>query len=68
MNRTYDDYLQDMLDASSRAMTFLDGIEFAAFEENIEKQYAITRALEIIGEAARNIPAEIQGRFPQLPW
>ena len=68
MSRTYDDYLQDILDAASRAVIFLDGIDFEDFEDNIEKQYAVTRALEIIGEAARNIPAEIQERCPQLPW
>lgn len=68
MSRTYDDYLQDILDAASRAILFLDGIEFSTFEENIEKQYAVTRALEIVGEAARNIPMHIQERYPQLPW
>jgi uncharacterized protein with HEPN domain len=68
MSRTYDDYLQDILDAASRAVMFLDGVDFGAFEDNIEKQYAVTRALEIVGEAARNIPTKIQGNYPQLPW
>jgi len=28
----------------------------------------VTRALEIIGEAARQVPAEVQQQYPQLPW
>jgi uncharacterized protein with HEPN domain len=26
------------------------------------------RALETIGEAARNIPASLRRRYPQVPW
>lgn len=68
MSRTYDDYLQDILEAASHAVIFLNGIEFETFAKSIEKQYAVTRALEIVGEAARNIPKEIQDLYPQLPW
>ncbi len=28
----------------------------------------MTRALEIIGEAARQMPASAQAAYPQLPW
>ena len=26
------------------------------------------RALEIIGEAAAQVPAEVRGRYPAVPW
>jgi uncharacterized protein with HEPN domain len=29
---------------------------------------AIVRNLEIIGEAARNIPEEIKRKYPEIPW
>jgi len=29
---------------------------------------AVVRNFEIIGEAARNIPADIKSKFPQIPW
>lgn len=29
---------------------------------------AVVRALEIIGEAAGRIPANIRRRYPQIPW
>jgi uncharacterized protein with HEPN domain len=68
MSRTYIDYLRDILEASTNAIAFLDGVKFAEFDDNIEKQYAVTRALAIIGEAARHIPQSVRVSYPQLPW
>ena len=31
-------------------------------------QHMISRALEIIGEAARNISVEMKGKNPEIPW
>ncbi len=30
--------------------------------------YAIVRALEVIGEAAKRVPAEYRARHPEIPW
>jgi uncharacterized protein with HEPN domain len=30
--------------------------------------YALNRALEIIGEATKQIPAQIRDRYPEIPW
>jgi uncharacterized protein with HEPN domain len=30
--------------------------------------YAVVRALEIVGEAAKRIPQDIRDRYPQVPW
>jgi uncharacterized protein with HEPN domain len=29
---------------------------------------AVLRALEVIGEAAKRVPPDTQGRFPDTPW
>lgn len=67
MKRTYEDFFRDILIASEQAISFLAGISLDEFLENVEKQFAVTRALEIIGEAARNIPPEMQAQY-SLPW
>ena len=54
--RTYVDYLQDILAAATHAAEFIAGIDLDTFRQDTEKVYAVTRALEIIGEAARRIP------------
>ena len=30
--------------------------------------YAVIRAVEVIGEAATNVPDEIRSKHPSLPW
>ncbi|MCL4867573.1 MAG: DUF86 domain-containing protein [Anaerolineae bacterium] len=68
MTRAYTDYLHDILDASSKAQQFVEGVAFTSFEANDEKIYAVIRALEIFGEAVKFIPQTERDRYPQIPW
>lgn len=36
-------------------------------KKNFEKQDAVIRRLEIIGEAVKNISKEIREKYPQIP-
>jgi uncharacterized protein with HEPN domain len=45
----------------------IDPQSFLAFR-NKEKQDAVVRRIEIIGEAVRNIPVEFQHEHPEVPW
>ena len=38
------------------------------FLENREKQYAVLRALEIIGEATKNLSKEMKAEHPEVNW
>ncbi|MEZ4677611.1 MAG: hypothetical protein R2932_25685 [Caldilineaceae bacterium] len=51
--RLYTDYLQDMIDAARKAETFLGDLAYEDLVDNDEKIFALIRALEIIGEAAK---------------
>jgi uncharacterized protein with HEPN domain len=64
----YTDYLEDILDAVAKAKQFVKDVDFEAFRANEEKVFAVIRALEIIGEAAKNIPKSIRGRYTEIPW
>ena len=68
MTRQYQDALRDILDVIEKAQTFVAGIDFDTFEANDEKTFAIIRALEIIGEAVKQIPESERARYPQIPW
>jgi uncharacterized protein with HEPN domain len=68
MTRSYQDYLIDILDAAEKAQNWVKDIDLAEFTDNTEKVYATTRALEIIGEAARPIPQDIRDQYPEVPW
>lgn len=53
--RNAEDYLQDILDAVAAIEQFTTGIEFEAFSQNLEKVFAVSRAIEIMGEAVKNV-------------
>lgn len=62
-------YLRDMLDAAEKAASFVDGLTRKEFLENDdEKVFAVTRAPEVIGEAAKQVPASVTHRYPEIPW
>jgi len=66
--RSYIDYLNDIQDASEKATRFVAGLSYEQFRDNDEKVYAVIRALEVIGEAVKHIPASLRRRYPQIPW
>ena len=61
-------YLRHILDAISNIENFIEGVSKEGFLNNIEKQYAVLRGLEIIGEAAKNLSEELKAKYPQVPW
>ncbi len=67
-SREYTDYLEDILEAAVKARQFVKDVDFNGFSTNDEKVFAVVRALEIIGEAAKNIPKSIRARYPEIPW
>jgi len=61
-------YLKHILDAISNIEKFIEGIEKEDFLSNVEKQYAVLRGLEIIGEATKNLSEKLKAKYPQIPW
>lgn len=60
--------LKDMLEAVGRIERYVGSMSESEFLRNTEKQDAVIRNLEIIGEAARNLPAEFKQRHSQVQW
>ena len=67
MTRAYKDYLDDILEVSAKAQQFVASVDYAAFEANEEKVYAVIRALDVIGEAVKFIPQTERDRYLQIP-
>jgi uncharacterized protein with HEPN domain len=68
MKREYDDYLSDMLENAEKALSFVEGMDYEDFSNDDKALYAVIRALEIIGEAARQIPENIRNANPEIAW
>lgn len=66
--RSYRDYLDDILRAIGEILSFVEDMDFETFRSDRRTNLAVIRALEIIGEAARYIPANERRRHSQVPW
>lgn len=64
MNRKeYRDYLNDILESINNAQEFIDDLNFEEFITDKKTVNAVVRSLEILGEAAKNIPPSIKSNF-----
>ena len=68
MPRDDDAYLMDMLLAAQDAARFATGLTFSQFEKSRLHQYAILKAIEVIGEAATRVSAETKKSQTDIPW
>jgi uncharacterized protein with HEPN domain len=60
--------LWDILGAARRATEFVQGKTFPDYEANPLLQYAVERALEIVGEAASRLSEDFRKGHPEIPW
>ena len=60
--------LNDILRNIELAESFAQHVTVERFVANVQLVYATTRALEIISEASRRLPAELKARHPAVPW
>ena len=61
-------YLQHILDCIQNIQQYSNGISFDVFLKNTEKQQAIERNFEIIGEASSRISTEFKKLHPEIEW
>lgn len=67
-DRTNIDYVQDIVDELHRILKFTKKKSYESFSKDDKTIYAVIRSFEIIGEAAKKIPQNITGEFPDIPW
>ena len=60
--------LLDILIAARRALKYMQGVSRIDFEKNEMLQDAVTRPLEIIGEAAGQVSEEYREAHIDIPW
>lgn len=60
--------LGHMLEGSRKATRYLAGRQRADLDTDTMLSDAVCRALEIIGEAAKNVSPELKDAHPEVPW
>ena len=61
-------YLDDIVEAIDRILDYVGKMNFAQFAADQKTIDAVVRNLEIIGEAARNLPEETRISSREMEW
>ena len=61
-------YLQDILTSLLRIEDYTRNLSFDDLNDDWKTIDAVVRNLEILGEAARNMPEELVEEYPDIPW
>jgi uncharacterized protein with HEPN domain len=66
--RAWQERVSDILQAIQEIRQFTKGMDFEAFQSDDKTIRAVEMNLIIIGEAAGQIPEDIQEKHSQIPW
>ncbi len=61
-------FIEDILDSIKNIEEFSKSLDRERFSKDNLRQSAIIRQLEIIGEAAKNIPNSFREKRPKIAW
>lgn len=68
MKREIGDYVEDIIDAMDKAMEFVKEMSYDEFIRDDKSSFAAVRAIEIMGEAVKNIPQGVKKKRLSIPW
>ena len=68
MYRGDKDFLYDILEASKRILEYTKGLRYEDFVNNTEKQDAVVRNIEIIGEAVKKLSGDFKNTHKVIEW
>lgn len=68
MSREWRLYLDDMVEFAGKALSYTHGLDQAGFVASGLTYDATLRNLELLGEAATRIPAQVREYAPGIPW
>ena len=61
-------FLEDILECIDKIAEYINNINEKEFKDNFEKQDAVIRRIEIIGEAVKRISNITKEDYPEVPW
>ena len=61
-------FIEDILNSIKNIEDFTKGLDRKKFSEDLLRQSAVVRQLEIIGEAVKNLPISFREKYPSVSW
>ena len=66
--KNYRLFVEDMLEAMDKVERYVGGLSYETVAKNRVLVDEVIGNLEIIGEAAENIPEEVREKYLDIPW
>ncbi|MFQ5711255.1 MAG: DUF86 domain-containing protein [Candidatus Geothermarchaeales archaeon] len=66
--RNIEIYLEDILEASEKIGVYTKDMDFEEFVQDEKTKDAVLRNLEVIGEAAKNLPDDFKDAHREVKW
>jgi uncharacterized protein with HEPN domain len=67
-HRSWKFRIEDIIEALDRIFRYVQDLNYDGWIKDQKTIDAVIRNLEIIGEAAANVPQEIQSLYVDIPW
>ncbi|MDD5459463.1 MAG: DUF86 domain-containing protein [Phycisphaerae bacterium] len=61
-------YIKDIIAAIDSIDQFVEGMDFYQFSQDDKTASAVIQKLQIIGEAVKNVPADIRQKYCDIRW
>ncbi|MEK6653239.1 MAG: DUF86 domain-containing protein [Nitrospirota bacterium] len=68
MKREFGLFIKDILEHIEKTESFIADMSYEDFIRDTKTNFAVVRCVEIVGEAAKNIPGSIREKYKQVPW
>lgn len=68
MSREWTIYVHDMITCCDRVLSYTDGVSREVFDQRGMVFDATVRNLELLGEAAKQLPEDVRAQAPQIEW
>ncbi|CAD7848663.1 MAG: Protein of unknown function DUF86, BT0167 group [Olavius algarvensis Delta 4 endosymbiont] len=66
--RSWEFRIDDIIEAINKIERYIYGLDFEKWQKDEKTIDAVIRNIEVIGEAASHLPAEIQEQYKEIPW
>lgn len=61
-------FIEHIIESIKNIESFMKKISKEAFFKNKEKQSAVIRQIEVVGEAVKNLPKDFRNKYYNIPW
>jgi uncharacterized protein with HEPN domain len=68
LSRSVRQRVQDIVTTGDEIESFIRGLSFFEFQNDIKTVKAVLYNLAVIGEAAGNLLPEVEVNYPEIPW